>query len=200
MEPSNSIDLIVGCRDGDEDAARGIFVRYVGELVSLAQRRMSAKISKRVDPEDVVQSAFRTFFRHAKEGHFELEDGHDLWQLLAGITMNKVRQSIEFHTAQKRHIDAEASPSPGTDHADLLIEGLSRDPSPEAAAIVTDEIDAVMHDMDADKRRMVELRLEGYQLEEIAAETARAERTVRRTLKTVRDRLEERFTQSGSTD
>jgi DNA-directed RNA polymerase specialized sigma24 family protein len=40
---------------------------------------------------------------------------------------------------------------------------------------------------------MVELRLQGHSLEEIAAATQRCERTVRRALEQVKERLEQRY-------
>jgi RNA polymerase sigma-70 factor (ECF subfamily) len=128
-----------------------------------------------------------------------MEDGHELWQLLAGITMNKVRQGIEFHSAQKRHIDVEQAVVSSDDNSvEIQLEGISRDPSPDQAAIVTDEIDALAKDVDEDKRKILELRLQGFHIEEIAKEIGRSERTVRRTMKAFRERLEERLQESAS--
>ena len=50
-----------------------------------------------------------------------------------------------------------------------------------------------MSTLDAFARRVLELRLQEEQLSTIAAETGRSERTVRRTLRTIRERLAARL-------
>jgi DNA-directed RNA polymerase specialized sigma24 family protein len=63
---------------GDSQAATEIFDRYVARLMELARRRISPKLGRRVDPDDVVQSAYRSFFVHARESRFALERAGDL--------------------------------------------------------------------------------------------------------------------------
>ena len=57
--------------------------------------------------------------------------------------------------------------------------------------ILIDELEQVMRGLAPLHRRMVELRLQGYQLKEIAAQTDRSERLIRYVLSQVRDRLTE---------
>src|SRR5436190_1873781 len=98
-------------RDGDQEAAALLFQRYVGKLVSLAQRRLSTQLGRRIDAEDVVQSAFRSFFRGTRDGRFQIEPGQELWRLLAVMTVTKLKKQVEFHTAQKRDFQNERNPS-----------------------------------------------------------------------------------------
>ena len=74
------------CRLGDEDACRQLFDCYVERLVALARRRISQRLASRVDPEDIVQSVFRTFFGRLKAGRFRLEEQDDLCKLLMRST------------------------------------------------------------------------------------------------------------------
>jgi len=53
-------------------------------------------------PEDLVQSACRTFLRRAQIGQFRLADSEELWRLLCAITLTKVREQTRFHMRQKR--------------------------------------------------------------------------------------------------
>src|SRR5436189_5874866 len=103
-------------RDGDQDAAAQLFDRYVGKLVSLAQRNLSSQLGRRIDAEDVVQSAFRSFFRGTRDGRFHLEPGQDLWRLLAVMTVTKLKKQVEFHTAAKRDFQQERNLSPDDSH------------------------------------------------------------------------------------
>src|SRR5438034_4074023 len=60
-DPMDSLILADLCRSGDPEAARQLFEQYVDRLVALARRRLSRNLAGRVDPEDIVQSVFRTF-------------------------------------------------------------------------------------------------------------------------------------------
>ena len=61
-------DLFGRVCTGDEKAADDLFDRFVDRLTALARDRRSPKLARRVDPEDIVQSAFRSFFRNARGG------------------------------------------------------------------------------------------------------------------------------------
>ena len=69
---------------------------------------VSSSLSSRVDPEDIVQSVFRTFFRRASEGQYQVPSGEELWKLLLAISLNKVRSVGQFHRAAKRDIHSSA--------------------------------------------------------------------------------------------
>src|SRR4051794_2988473 len=60
--------LIVGLRDGNTQVINEFFNEYGGMLHRLADQRLPAGVRRRIGPEDVVQSACRTFLRRAKEG------------------------------------------------------------------------------------------------------------------------------------
>lgn len=73
---------------------------------------------RRFDPEDVVQSVYRSFFRKAENEEFTLKRSGDRWRLLANITIKKTMKRVEFELAKKRdprveessiHADAESS-------------------------------------------------------------------------------------------
>ena len=101
MAPEEKV-LIEMWRQGDEDAARQIVDRYIGQLLALARRHLSQRLAGRVDPEDVVQSVFRTFFVRVKEGQFVFAEQDDLCKLLVRITLHKTLRQVAFHKAAKR--------------------------------------------------------------------------------------------------
>ncbi len=67
MADDESIELLSRIRQGDEQAATDLFERYVERLIRLAQSRLSAKLQRRIDAEDVVQSVYRSL-KQLKEG------------------------------------------------------------------------------------------------------------------------------------
>ena len=86
-------------QEGEADAATAIYLRYAKRLQRLAESQTGGELAVRLDPEDVVQSVFRTFFRHAAEGHYEIPDGEELWKLFLVIALNKIRTLGHYHRA-----------------------------------------------------------------------------------------------------
>jgi RNA polymerase sigma-70 factor, ECF subfamily len=125
----------------------------------------------------------------ARAGRYALRRSGDLWRLLAAITVHKLQRQLERHTAGKRAVGREHAAGirdgPLGLHADLL----AREPTPEEAAVVADTLEQVFRGLEPLQRRMVELRLQGCGLDEIADDVGRSERTVRRLLELVKERL-----------
>src|SRR5438132_1018442 len=70
MAKDDAADLMAQWRQGDQQAAAVLFQRYSGRLIELVRRRLSNRLNQRFDPEDVVQSAYRSFFAHARDGEY----------------------------------------------------------------------------------------------------------------------------------
>src|SRR3954462_6848947 len=92
---SASADLLLRVKRGDQDAATEVFERYAERLTHLARNRLATKLASRVDPEDIVLSAYRSFFVAAREGRFHVERGGDLWRLLVEVTLHKLYRQAE---------------------------------------------------------------------------------------------------------
>src|SRR5262245_1267914 len=102
-------DLIREFQAGSQSAARELFDKYCERLMRLAKRRIGQRMNSRVDPEDVIQSAFRTFFVHVKDGEFTFEGENDLFKLLVRLTVHKTLRQIAYHRAAKRNPELEAA-------------------------------------------------------------------------------------------
>jgi RNA polymerase sigma-70 factor (ECF subfamily) len=172
-------------RRGDEDAATALYLRYAQRLEAAARTKQGANLRARFDPEDVVQSVFRTFFRRAAAGSYDVIDGDELWSLLLVVTLNKARKQVSRHLAGKRDarsttVDADAS----------LARAQRREDSLEALRIVIDEF---TESLDPELRSLVEMRVEGHEVAEIAARLGRSKRTVERNLQRIRQTLHEQI-------
>jgi RNA polymerase sigma-70 factor (ECF subfamily) len=168
-------------RGGAKDAATQLFARYAARLRALAAKQSSAELARRVDPDDIVQSVFRTFFRRAAAGEFDVPAGEDLWRLFLVIALNKVRAAAIHHQADKRDVrrtqdvNALADESPRNNESELQILQLT--------------IDELLSPLPATVREIVSLRLAGEEVNEIARKTSRAKRSVERILHEFRDSL-----------
>lgn len=177
-----SADLVARLGEGDAEAAAVIFERYAARLVRLAQSRLASKLAARVDADDVMMSAFRSFFVGAREGQFAIKEEGDLWRLLAQITLQKLFRISEHHLAQKRSVDRE---QPATGNETQLISG-PRNSAPDCEVAAADELEVMLNLLSEREREAVELRLVGLEIEEIAIRLQCSGRTVRRNLNAAR--------------
>jgi RNA polymerase sigma-70 factor (ECF subfamily) len=173
------------CRSGDEQAARQLFDKYMERLVALARRRISQRLASRVDPEDIVQSVFRTFFGRLKAGEFEIGDQDDLCKLLMRITVHKTLRQIAFHQAAKRNPGLEKGQQDLVD--DRLHEVLDHEPTPEATVAFVDQLEHFLARLRPDERQVLEMRLQGFSNEEIGQKlNIKHDRTIRRIIERIR--------------
>jgi len=185
-----SINLIARWRGGDEQAAAVLFSRYAEQLTALAANRLSSRLVQRIDPEEVVQSAFRSFFLAARNGSCQLQRGGDLWRLLVSITLHKLHDQVKLNTAGKRSVHSEQRSI--SDHPDGQLACLPAEgPSPLEVVALTDELERILRGLSPLQRQIFELRLQGYHLDEIAEAIRRSVRTVSRVLEAIKEDLEQ---------
>ncbi len=176
MNPPNFPDLDARLRAGDQDAAAAVVRRFGRRLAALARRRLAPAVRPRLDPEDVVQSAFRTFFRRQARGQFDLDGWDHLWGLLACITARKCARKAG--QVLREQADAAA-----------LAASLDRLPTPEEAACLADTIDYLLDGLSDRERQMVALRLHGWSSSEVGEQLGCTERKVQRLVEYLRGRL-----------
>jgi RNA polymerase sigma-70 factor (ECF subfamily) len=189
-EQDSFADMMARLKNGDPDAARAIFDRFARRLIGLARSRLDERLRRKVDPEDVVQSVFKSFFRVQGEGKFDLASWDNLWALLTVITLRKCGHRVEHFRAACRDVNREVTPRPSSEDSVPSYQAIAREPTPDDAAMLTETVEQVMRDLEPREREVVTLSLEGCTVTEISQLVGRTERTVHRVLKRLRDRLE----------
>jgi RNA polymerase sigma-70 factor (ECF subfamily) len=183
-------DVMDRLRAGDEAAAHEVFQRFVRKLVRLARRQFDAVLRRKVDPEDVVQSAFKSFFLRYGVGKLEVNDWDNLWGLLTIITLRKCLDRVEYHHAERRDVQREAAAQPGTVGAEPWWEAVAREPRPEEAVVLAETVELLLRGLDEDERPILEMSLQGYTTQEISERLGRPERSVRRLREHVKKQLQ----------
>jgi RNA polymerase sigma-70 factor (ECF subfamily) len=180
--------LIEGLRQGDAEAGHEFWKRYGPALQRLAQKHLAAWLQRRVDPEDIVQSACRSFLGHLQAGEYHLADEQGLLALLSAITLNKVLMKSRFHRAKRRDVlrEEHAKVADGT-HASFEV--AAGDLSPDEAATFAEQFQEFLAGLDGEERRIIDLRLQGQSNAEIAVALHRTDRWVRKLVERMRDRL-----------
>jgi RNA polymerase sigma factor (sigma-70 family) len=180
---------------GCEAAADRLFRRYADRLRALAKRKLPADITPRVDADDIVQSVFRRFFESAQLGNYAAPTGDDLWNLLLVITLNRLRTVKTQERAAKR--DSRRNVHFGGDQGSLERTAGWRGEQPDAVFRLV--IDEAIARMPTAYREVLALRMEEYEIAEIAQRTRRSKRTVERILQESRGWLRELLDEDGVT-
>lgn len=182
LAPSDR-SLLRRFRQGQPDAATALYLRYARRLRALATRQFSSDLARRLDPDDIVQSVFRTFFRRAAAGQYNVPQGEELWKLFLVIALNKIRAAGAFHRAAKRDVRV-TSGGDALRRADASI-----GENAEALSILEIVIDEILGQLPPGHREIVELRVQGYEVAQIAERARRAKRSVERVLQEFRKQL-----------
>jgi DNA-directed RNA polymerase specialized sigma24 family protein len=182
-------------RSTGDAAAQHLWERYFDRLVHLARGKLRARAGGGAveDAEDAALSAFDSFCRGAAQGRYpRLADRDDLWRLLVVITIRKALDQIRRRNATTRGAgrtvgEADLANGNGSELGEALDGFAGREPSPELAVLVADEYQRLRSRLGNDSLRLVlDLRLEGYSREEIAARMGSTLKTVTRKLRVIR--------------
>ncbi len=164
-----------------EEAERQIFARYFQKLVVIAIHNLSPHIQRRTGPDDVAQSAMKSFFIRNRKGAYDLESRDELMKLLAKITLNKVRGVARWHQSQKRDVDRdrpfEQDNSGGRNGDHWVFHHMAEaEPSVEETTVLKDVIEQLP---EQDLKDIVCLRVQGYTDKEIAKQLGCSGETIR---------------------
>lgn len=173
--------LVQMFRSGDQDAAAALFERYAARVRSLVQSRCTANYATRFDADDIVQSVFRSFFQGVRGEHYHVPENGELWGLLLVLALNKIRGQVDFHRAAKRNV---LRTVPGELNSDALFT------DEQTSGFMRMVIDDLLTDVPESNRQIVHLRIEGFDVKEIAERCGRSRRTVERVLQDFRKRLD----------
>ncbi len=175
--------LLAQFRGGDQGAAVSLYVRYAERLRNFARSKQYADIASRVDSDDIVQSVFKSFFRGVSRGSYNVPADEELWNLFLVITLNKIRSKGAHHRAAKRDVRLTASDPLIDQHADPMHSNES------TTVLLKLAVEEALDRLQPQHKQVVELRMEGYQVEEIAQRTGRSKRSVERVLQECRKQL-----------
>jgi RNA polymerase sigma-70 factor, ECF subfamily len=191
IDPARSVSpittdasLLRRFRTGEQGAATELYQRYADRLLRLAKAQTSPDVAVRADAEDIVQSVFRTFFRRAALGKYELPDSDELWKLFLVIGLNKVRTVAGHHKAAKRDV-RQTTGGFELGRTSTLQDGADEN----GLQILQLTIDELLTPLPIGHRQIVEMRIAGNDIADIAKQVGRAKRSVERILQEFRSRL-----------
>ena len=188
VEGGEFAELIDRLDQGDTEAAREIYDRFIHRLVALAKTRLSRRLSSKLDPDDVVMSVFRSFFRRQQDGQFHLGNWDGVWLLLAKMTVRKCARKAERFSMAKRDVTKESALTPMEIQE---LRDLGREPTIADALILEELLESLMKMLGPAHQPILALKLQGETNRDISHRLDISERSVYRVLDRVRKRLED---------
>lgn len=190
-EPKSVTLWLNDLKAGNVDAADRLWQRYYESLVRLAARKLRHGSRRVADEEDVVVTAFASFFRGVAEGRFpRLDDRDDLWQVLVMITARKAANLIKHNQRLKRGADQVRGDSVwngGFESRAAFECVIDNQPTPEFAHEVGEELERLLGALpDEVLKRVALAKMEGFTNDEIAGQLGVKTRTVERKLNLIR--------------
>jgi RNA polymerase sigma-70 factor (ECF subfamily) len=178
-------------RDGRNEAAAQVFNRFANRLIVLARKQLDPKVRQKVDPEDVMQSVFRSFMIRNATGQLGQFDSWDnLWAMLVVMTQRKCGRRIDYFHADRRDVRREIGATPPTAQSNVDFGLSADDPTPSEAAMLTETLERLMNSFEGRNREILTLSLQGYSAPEVSTRLGCTERTVYRLLERVKEWLE----------
>jgi DNA-directed RNA polymerase specialized sigma24 family protein len=187
----NTEELLQGICNGNEAAYNRFWELHFNKLSAMAQKRLSGKIARLHDGEDIALSAINSFFHGLADEKFpQVAVSSEVWKILAVIAANKIAKKYRTLSTQKRgggnvrgeSIFQTADEINGIEN----VAGATATPDVEVEFIETcgQLFDALPDDSFKDIAR---LRMEGHTVEQIATQLGFVSRTVERKIKIIRE-------------
>jgi RNA polymerase sigma factor (sigma-70 family) len=176
-------ELMQRVQAGSEDAAWELVRKYGGHMRRAVRRVLDEKLRPKFDSLDFVQLAWQSFFRMRDQAD-RFENPRHLVVFLVGVVSNKTRREVQRRlTTEKRGLAREVPLHDFTTDREGEIDACGPEPEPVDVAIARERWEQMMQDQPAHCRQIIELKLQGHTLKEIAALLHLDKMTVQRFLK-----------------
>lgn len=180
-------ELIRQLSEGSDDAFATIMDNYGPYVLRAVRRSLDRRLRSRFDSGDFAQAVWLTAHEH-RDRLAECNSPDSLMALLVTIAQRKVRYEFRKNLqAEKQNINKERPMQ--NDSFVLALPDDSAD-HPSQIVIAQEQWDMMVDNEPLRYRRMLELRRGGLTLDQIAAEIGVNERTVRRVIQRLAEKLE----------
>ena len=169
-------------QDEHSTAAAKLWQHFFERLHAVAQKKFGANGVGEADGEDAAVMAFHALLEGVNSGRFDAISNRDeFWKLLVTIANRNVLRILRRDNTQRRGGDQQKTELQPDQIGNL-------DDDPMSLAELEDTIRFLAKKLPSDRyRRVMNLRLAGYSVDDIAEKTDQSPTSVRRQLKTLRE-------------
>jgi len=169
-------EVLDRANQGDSAAERILHEKYSQRLVHLASSRIAKIFNSKIDPQDIVQSVFCSFFVRARNETVSFRDWNELWSFLFTVTVRKCSEQANRFLRDKRNVNREAFQNQLAERSEGF--GLaSSEPTPYQVSEFEETLANLMEPLTDTQRDIVRMRLDGCTNAEISKTLKRTERT-----------------------
>jgi RNA polymerase sigma-70 factor (ECF subfamily) len=159
-------DFIRRIRAGDELAARELVARYEPVIRREVRVRLrSSRLCTQFEWADICQSVMGSFFSRAALGKFDLDHPEQLVRLLVVMTRRKLSKQVRRSRAARRDYRRVEARDPAE-----LARAPDESPSPSRVVAGRELLDEYRDRLSDEERLLADLRAQGYEWAEIAAQ------------------------------
>ena len=192
MDDVDFAALIESVRLGDESAVAVLLGRFEPEIRTMVRIRLPRILRNQLDSMDIVQAVWTSVFakpddvaRFADVGEFR--------GFLAGVARNKVYEEHRRRTRTKKYdLGREERLYVRKGERDVPREVVAPDPTPSEEVQADDRLHQLTQGLNPEEVQVVELRRQRLTFDEIARRLGIGERSVRRVIDSIWERMEAR--------
>jgi RNA polymerase sigma-70 factor (ECF subfamily) len=184
--------LIEQVKAGDENAIRDLINRFEDDVRTIVRVRLPQSLRAQFDSMDFVQAVWESVLVKDGQDLAKFTSARHLRGFLAGVARNKVFEEHRRRTTRKYNLKREEPLYVRRGDRERPREVQSPGPTPSQDAQANERYAQILAGRSPLERMVVELRRRGLTFEEIAAQTGQNERSVRRIIDSIRERMEAR--------
>jgi RNA polymerase sigma-70 factor (ECF subfamily) len=193
MDDDDLAGLIARVKAGDADAIRDLIHRFERDVRTIVRVRLPQSLRSQFDSMDFVQAVWQSVLTKDGEDLGRFTNARHFRGFLAGVARNKVFEEHRRRTrTRKYNLKREEPLYVRRGDRELPREVPAPDPTPSQDAQAHDRFAQLVAGRSPQEAEVVELRRRGLTFEEIAAQTGLNERSVRRIIEAIRQRMEAR--------
>ena len=195
MQPFDFAEVVRRARAGDDTATAQLLSQFEDEVRTMVRVRLPRALRNQFDSMDFVQAVWTSVFtgqpgeseadRFADEGRFR--------RFLTGVARNKIFEEHRRQTRTKKYdITREERLYVRKGEREVPRDVAGSDPTPSENVQAVDRLGQLVRGRTAQEAEIIILRRQGLTYEEIATQIGWNERSVRRVIEAVWERMEAR--------
>jgi RNA polymerase sigma factor (sigma-70 family) len=193
MDNVDFADLIESARLGNQAAVAVLLGRFEPEVRTMVRARLPRALRDQTDSMDIVQDIWKSVFTGNPDDVGKFADAGQFRGFLAGVARNKVNQEHRRRTRTKKYnLAREERLYVRKGEREVPREVPAPDPTPSQEVQADDRFGQLIQGRTAEEVEVVELRRQGLTFDEIARRLGTGERSVRRVIDAIWERMEAR--------
>jgi RNA polymerase sigma factor (sigma-70 family) len=177
-------DLIRRVRAQDQEAATELVKRYESTIRRAVRFRLvDTRLGAMLDSMDICQSVLASFFARATSGEYELDKPEQLLKLLVAMARNKLASAARKQGADRRDFRRTKAAHPNRDN------WVAPEASPSQQVAAEELLQEAQRRLTPDEQQLVEMRRQGRDWADIAAELGSSPVLLRKKLSRARERV-----------